>query len=127
MAPMFARVAVTLTGAFAATFASAQPAERDYPARPVRIIVPIAPGGGVDTTARTLAPLLASRLGQSVVVDNRAGGGGRVGAVLTAQATADGYTAMITSSSFVLHTLLYKARYDVVRDFAPVTQLVQHP
>ena len=77
--------------------------------------------------ARTLAPLLASRLGQSVVVDNRPGAGGSVGAMLTAQATADGHTAMITSSSFVLHTLLYKANYDAVRDFSPVTQLVQHP
>jgi tripartite-type tricarboxylate transporter receptor subunit TctC len=127
MARRVLRAAVALTSAAAATLASAQSAERDYPARPVHIVVPIAPGGGVDTMARTLAPLLASRLGQSVVVDNRAGGGGSVGAMLTAQATADGYTAMITSSSFVLHTLLYKASYDVARDFSPVTQLVQHP
>ncbi len=127
MARRVLRSALALTGALAATIAGAQTAERDYPARPVRIIVPIAPGGGVDTMARTLAPLLASRLGQSVVVDNRPGGGGSVGAELTAQATADGHTVMITSSSFVLHALLYKARYDVVRDFSPVTQLVQHP
>ena len=121
------RAVLALTSAFAVTLAGAQSPERDWPARPVRIIVPIAPGGGVDTMARTLAPLLASRLAQSVVVDNRPGGGGSVGAELTAQATADGHTVMITSSSFVLHALLYKARYDVVRDFSPVTQLVQHP
>ncbi len=121
------RAVLALTSALAVTLAGAQSPERDWPARPVRIIVPITPGGGADTMARTLAPLLASRLGQSVVVDNRPGGGGSVGAELTAQATADGHTVMITSSSFVLHALLYKARYDVVRDFSPVTQLVQHP
>jgi tripartite-type tricarboxylate transporter receptor subunit TctC len=113
---------VTTTAAAAAQYAGA-----DYPKRPIRVIVPIAPGGGVDTMARTLAPLVAARLGQPVVVDNRAGGGGSVGAELTAQAMPDGHTVMITSSSFVLHSLLYRARYDPVRDFAPVTQLVQHP
>jgi tripartite-type tricarboxylate transporter receptor subunit TctC len=77
--------------------------------------------------ARSLAPLLAGRLKQPIVVDNRAGGGGSVGAELTAQAAPDGHTIMVTSSSFVLHGLLYRARYDALRDFAAVTQLVQHP
>jgi tripartite-type tricarboxylate transporter receptor subunit TctC len=99
----------------------------DYPKRPLRVIIPIAPGGGVDTMARTLAPLLTSRLGQPVVIDNRAGGGGSIGAELTAQAMPDGHTVMLTSSSFVLHSLLYRTRYDPIRDFSPVTQLVQHP
>lgn len=106
---------------------AAQQAQSDFPLRPIRVIVPIAPGGGVDTMARTLSPLLVTRLRQPVVIDNRAGGGGSVGAELTAQAAPDGHTVMITSSSFVLHSLLYPARYDPVRDFAPVTQLVQHP
>ena len=102
-------------------------AEADFPNKPVRIIVPIAPGGGVDAMARSIAPLLSNRIGQPVVVDNRAGGGGSIGAEITAQAQPDGHTAMLASSSFVLHTLLYRARYDPVRDFSAVTQVVQHP
>lgn len=107
--------------------ATAQRSEPEYPSRPIRVIVPVAPGGGVDTMARTIAPLLAGRIGQSVVVDNRAGGGGSIGAELTARAAADGYTIMLASSAFVLHSLLYPARYDPLRDFAPVTEVVQHP
>jgi tripartite-type tricarboxylate transporter receptor subunit TctC len=113
--------------AIASVPARAQRGPDDYPTRPIRFIVPVAPAGGVDTMARTLAPLLTARMGQPVVIDNRAGGGGSVGAELTAQAMPDGYTVLVTSSSFVLHTLLYRARYDPVRDFAPVTQLVEHP
>lgn len=107
--------------------AAAQRSDQDYPRRPIRVIVPIAPGGGVDTMARTIAPLLSGRIGQSVVVDNRAGGGGSIGAELTAQAIPDGHTIMLASSAFVLHSLLYRARYDPVRDFSPITQVVQHP
>jgi len=99
----------------------------DYPNRPIRFIVPVAPGGGVDTMARTIGQLLTGRIGQSVIIDNRGGGGGSVGAQLTAQATADGYTVMVTSSSFLIHSLLYRTSYDPARDFSAVTQLVQHP
>ena len=118
--------AVLLMGAVAPA-AAAQRAEPDFPSRPVRMIVPIAPGGGVDTMARTIAPLLAGRIGQSVVVDNRPGGAGSIGAELTAQSVPDGHTIMLASSAFVLHSLLYRTRYDPVRDFSPVTQVVQHP
>lgn len=124
---MLRRAACAALVALGVTPAGAQPADSGYPTRPIRVIVPIAPGGGVDTMARGLAPLLTARLKQPIVVDNRAGGGGSVGAELTAQAAPDGHTLMITSSSFVLHGLLYRARYDAIRDFAPVTQLVQHP
>lgn len=120
-------VTFTVTAAAVAVPASAQQVDAAYPSRPIRVIVPIAPGGGVDTMARALAPLLTHRLRQPIVVDNRAGGGGSVGAELTAQAAPDGHTLMLTSSSFVLHGLLYRTRYDAIRDFAPVTQLVQHP
>lgn len=98
-----------------------------FPNRPVRFIVPIAPGGGVDTTARTVGQHLSSRIAQPVVIENRPGGGGSIGAELTAQAVPDGHTAMVTSSSFIIHSLLYSTRYDPSRDFTPVTQLVQHP
>ena len=121
------RLVYAVAALLAAAPATAQRAAADYPSRPVRVIVPVAPGGGVDMMARTLAPLLASRLGQPVVVDNRAGGAGSVGAELTAQAMPDGHTVMLTGSSFVLHSLLYRTRYDPVRDFSPVTQLVRHP
>jgi tripartite-type tricarboxylate transporter receptor subunit TctC len=99
----------------------------DYPQRPLRFIVPVAPGGGVDTMARSIARQLPDRLGQQVVVDNRGGGGGSIGAEITAQSAPDGYTVLVTSSSFVVHSLLYPTRYDPVRDFSPITQIVQHP
>jgi tripartite-type tricarboxylate transporter receptor subunit TctC len=98
-----------------------------YPQRPIRLVAPIAPGGGVDTMARTLGPELAARLGQPVVIDNRPGAGGSIGAELVAKAAPDGHTLMLSGSAFVLHTLLYPARYDPLADFAPVTQLVAHP
>ena len=110
----------------AAASAAAQRNE-EYPNKPIRIIVPIAPGGGVDAMARSIAPLLSNRIGQPVVVNNRPGGGGSIGAEITAQAQPDGHTVMLASSSFVLHTLLYRTRYDPVRDFSAVTQVVQHP
>jgi tripartite-type tricarboxylate transporter receptor subunit TctC len=98
-----------------------------YPSKPIRVVVPIAPGGGVDAMARGIGPLLSSRMGQPVVIDNRPGGGGSIGAEITSQAIPDGHTVMLASSSFVLHTLLYPARYDPVREFSAVTQVVQHP
>ena len=99
----------------------------EFPDRPLRLILPIAPGGAVDAVARQIAPKLGERLGQSVVIDNRAGGGGSLGAELTAHAAPDGYTLMLAGSAFLIHTLLYRAQYHPVRDFTPVTQLVKHP
>jgi tripartite-type tricarboxylate transporter receptor subunit TctC len=99
----------------------------DYPNKPVRLIVAIAPGGGLDTTARGIAIRLTENLKQSVVVDNRAGGGGSIGAELVARATPDGYTLMMASSSNLIYTLMYRASYDALRDFAPVTQATSLP
>ena len=107
--------------------ASAAEGAASFPSRPIRLVAPIAPGGGVDTVARSLAQELTPRLGQTVVVDNRPGGGGSLGAELVAKANADGYTLLVSGSSFVLYTLLYQARYDPVKDFAAITQLVEHP
>ena len=107
---------------------AAEPQRTDaFPNRPLRFIVPIAPGGGVDMTARAIGQNLSGRVGQPVVIENRSGGGGSIGAELTAQAVPDGHTVMVTSSSFIIHSLLYSTRYDPSRDFTPVTQLVQHP
>lgn len=93
----------------------------------MRLIAPIAPGGGLDTTARGIALRLADNLKQAVVVDNRAGGGGSIGAELVARASPDGYTLLMGSSSNLIYTLMYRAPYDPVRDFAPVTQATSLP
>src|SRR5688572_21837306 len=87
----------------------------DYPARPVRLIVPLAAGGGMDTVARAVSIKLTDQIGQSVIVDNRGGGGGSIGAELAASAPPDGYTLIMMSATSVIHPLLYKARYDTDR------------
>lgn len=94
-----------------------------YPDRPIRFVVPLAPGGAVDIAARALAQGLTTRLGQQVVVDNRAGGGGNIGADIVSKAPPDGYTMVMGSSSnFGVNPTLYRnLPYDAVRDFAPVS------
>ncbi len=98
-----------------------------YPVRPVRLIVPLAAGGGMDTVARALAQKLTDQLTQTVVVDNRGGGGGSIGAELAAAAPPDGYTLFMMSTTAVIHPLMYKARYDIVNDFAAVSQVTTQP
>lgn len=98
-----------------------------YPTRPIRLIVPLAAGGGMDTIARGVGLRLTESLGQTIVVDNRGGGGGSIGAELVAAAAPDGYTLIMMSSTSVIHPLMYKARYDVLRDFAPVSQVTTQP
>jgi tripartite-type tricarboxylate transporter receptor subunit TctC len=105
-----------------------------YPSRPARVIVPLAPGGGMDTVTRSLSQKLSDALGQTFVVDNRPGAGSQVALELLAAAAPDGHTLMMLSATTVIHPLLYKSRFDIVRDFAPVSQctaqgyvLVVHP
>lgn len=101
---------------------------QNYPARPIRIVVPQSPGGTTDLTARFIAPQLADRLGQSVVVDNRPGAGSIVGTDLVAKATPDGHTLLVVASSFSINPSIYeKLPFDPVRDFAPVTMLSSYP
>jgi tripartite-type tricarboxylate transporter receptor subunit TctC len=102
-------------------------AHADYPTKPIRMIVPLAAGGAMDTVARAVAVKLTDRLKQTVVVDNRSGAAGSIGAELTAHAVPDGYTILMASASYVTHTLMYRAPYDPVRDFAPVTQATAQP
>lgn len=100
-----------------------------YPARPIRVIVPYPPGGGVDIVMRAIQPLLTERLGQTVVIDNRPGATGAIGTELTAHATPDGYTLLAHTSAgltIVPHTLP-QARFDVLKDFAPITQMTSAP
>ncbi len=107
---------------------------QNYPNRPVRIVVPLAAGGGMDSIARGLALRLADTLGQSFVVDNRPGAGSQIALEITAGAAPDGHTLMMLSATTVIHPILYKSRFDIVRDFAPVSLvsaqgyvLVVHP
>jgi tripartite-type tricarboxylate transporter receptor subunit TctC len=98
-----------------------------YPTKPIRLIVPLAAGGGMDTVARGVGQKLGENLGQTIVVDNRGGGGGAIGAELAAQAAPDGHTLIMMSATAVIHQLMYKARYDVMRDFVPVSQVTTQP
>jgi tripartite-type tricarboxylate transporter receptor subunit TctC len=113
-----------LIGALCAVALSAQAA---YPDKPVRLIVPLSAGGGMDTIARAVATPMSDKLGQSVVVDNRAGGGGAIGAELTKEAPKDGHTLLMASATFVIHPLLYPARYVPTRDYATITQVTRQP
>jgi len=99
-----------------------------YPSRPVRLIIPFAPGGGSDVLARMIAPRLADRFGHPVVVDNRPAASGIVGADLVAKAAPDGHTVLGTTVTFVISgTLQKRLPYDVFRDFAPITQAITSP
>lgn len=99
----------------------------EYPSRPIRMIVPIAPGGGMDTISRGVALKLGEGLRQTIVVDNRGGGGGSIGAELVAAAAPDGYTIIVMSATSVIRPLMYKSSFDTLRDFAPVSQMSAQP
>jgi tripartite-type tricarboxylate transporter receptor subunit TctC len=103
----------------AANAAYADPAA--YPVRPVRLVVPFAPGGVVDVMGRLLAQKLGEQLGQNFVIENRGGGGGNTGAALAQAATPDGYTILFTSSTFLVNPALQKVPYDPIAGFVPIT------
>ncbi len=94
-----------------------------YPTRPVRILVPLTPGGNMDGISRALAQKLTESFGQQVIVDNRPGAGNRVALEILSGAVPDGHTLMTTSLTPVIHPMLYKSRLDLLRDFAPVSQI----
>jgi tripartite-type tricarboxylate transporter receptor subunit TctC len=107
-----------------------------YPERPIRLIAPFAPGGNIDITARTIAPGLTEQLGQSVVVENRGGAGGRIGTEVAAKSAPDGYTMLLGSSGSLTVNPAFSATqsYDPLKDFAPTSMvsivpllLVVHP
>jgi tripartite-type tricarboxylate transporter receptor subunit TctC len=104
-------------------------AVESFPTRPIRIVVPYAPGGNVDISARIVAPPLAEVLGQSVVVDNRPGAGGNLGAALVARATPDGYTLLVGSSGpLSVNPVIFKSLpYDSLKDFVPLSTVQSVP
>ena len=104
---------------------SAESAAQSYPARSVRVIVGLAPGGGTDTVGRVISQKLSDVLGQTFVVDNRPSAGGNVAGELLARATPDGHTLLITTPTHVVNPSLYKdLRYDAIKDFAAVGLIV---
>src|ERR671923_403620 len=114
---------VVILGLVAAACACAQ----EWPAKPVRFIVPYPPGGGTDVIARIMQQPLSDALGQTIVIENRGGAGGALGTEAAAKSPADGYSFLFTLSSHTINPLLYKLNFDVERDFAPVTLIVSVP
>jgi tripartite-type tricarboxylate transporter receptor subunit TctC len=98
-----------------------------YPAKPVRIIVPFAPGGGSDFIARFIAQRLSVSLGQQFIVENRAGAGGMIGAEIGVKSAPDGYTLTLISNSYTVNPSLYKIKYDPLADITAVIQISQGP
>jgi tripartite-type tricarboxylate transporter receptor subunit TctC len=119
------RIAACLLLAWLSALAQAQ----NFPSRPIRFVVPIAPGGGADLVARVIAERLSRNLGQQVVVENRAGGGTVIGTESVARSAADGYTWLLgTATSHAINaSLLKKLPYDPVKDFAPIALVAVLP
>ena len=99
-----------------------------YPSKPVKVVVPFTPGSATDIIARALGERLQASLGQPIIVENRPGAGGTIGAALVAQSPPDGYTLLVQSSGHTVNPHIYASLgYDTLRDFAGVTPLVTLP
>jgi tripartite-type tricarboxylate transporter receptor subunit TctC len=115
-----ATVLIATVGLFAVATAQAQTAAA-WPSKPITLVVTYPPGGGADTMARLLAPKLGEALGQSVIVENKPGAGGQIGAAAVAKAVPDGHTLMLDASSFAVNPALYaKMPYDTDKAFRPI-------
>lgn len=118
-------ISIALAGAVLATAAGAA---ETYPARPVRMVVPYAPGGNADIQARYIAETLTETLGKQFVVDNRPGANGMIGGELAAHSPADGYTVMLIANTFTVNPGLYpKVPFDTIKDFQPVSLVGETP
>src|SRR6266581_5180106 len=102
-------------------------AAQQYPAKPIRIVVPFAPGGGSDFIARFMAQRLTTGLGQQVIVENKPGAGGVLGIEAGIKSPADGYTLTLIASSYTVNPSVYKLKFDPVGDITPIIQLSQGP
>jgi len=126
---MLSRTRMNLGVALAAAYSVAVPAHaQNYPIKPIRLIIPFAPGGGTDLTARAIAMKLTEAWGHTVVPDNRAGANGTIAVDIATKSPPDGYTLTMISSSHSVNSSLYKSLpYDLVRDLAPITQATSQP
>src|ERR1035437_2359954 len=116
-------VAVTSGAAYAQSASSS-----DYPRKPIRLVVPFAPGGPVDIVARAIAPKMSQIMGQQIIVDNRGGAGSTIGTEMAANAPPDGYILVLVSGSYVMNpAMVKKLPYDSVEDFAPISIIADVP
>ncbi|WP_233238567.1 tripartite tricarboxylate transporter substrate binding protein [Bordetella sp. LUAb4] len=124
-----ARTGRLLACAAALCLSAAAHADDRYPARPITLVVPFAPGGNIDTTARIISAELGRQLGQSVVVENRAGAGGVIGATYVARAKPDGYTLLLGNSgpNAVANAVSKRVPYDGVTSFTPISAITTNP
>jgi tripartite-type tricarboxylate transporter receptor subunit TctC len=119
--------AIAPTTAAACLLACACACAQGYPLRPIRIVVPYPPGGAADNTARVLQPKLVEALGQQIVLDNRGGASGIIGADIVAKTAPDGYTLLHDASAFTVNPALRKLPFDPLKDLAPVAMLMRTP
>ena len=122
-------IAVIFAAAVAPGASGAADATDRYPQRPIRLIVPFPPGGGTDIVSRTIQPALQQRLGQQIIIDNRGSAQGITGTGIAATAVPDGYTLVIAEigATALAPVLTPNVSFDVVRDFAPITKLIEQP
>ncbi|WP_326542544.1 tripartite tricarboxylate transporter substrate binding protein [Pseudorhodoferax sp.] len=122
------RMVTTLAATAATLLAGPAWAQAPYPSRPITLVVPFAPGGGNDILARAIAPLLAERLGQPVVVGNKPGAGGNIGTDAVARAQPDGHTLLIASNQVTINPAIgVRTPFTLEKDFAPVSQIASVP
>lgn len=127
LAKNFRNLSLLVLGSLVSSLAFAQ-ASGNYPSKPVTLVVTYPPGGGADAMARLLAPKMSEALGQNVIVDNKPGAGGQIGAAAVAKAAPDGYTLMLDASSFAVNPSLYpKLPYDPMKAFKPVGVVALFP
>jgi tripartite-type tricarboxylate transporter receptor subunit TctC len=113
---------------FAISIFAANTYAQQYPSKPIKFVVPFAPGGGTDLVARIIGQKMAEGLGQPVVIENRGGAGGQIGTAFAAKSAPDGYTVVIGSTPLTINPSLYKnLPYDILTDFTPVSLVVMQP
>jgi tripartite-type tricarboxylate transporter receptor subunit TctC len=119
---------LAIASLIATPLVGAQSAAQSFPNKPIRFVVPFPPGGGNDILARALAPKMSELLGQQVVIDNRAGAGGNIGADFVAKSPPDGYTIVIASNQVTMNPWIYsKLPFDIAKDFSPIAQIASVP